>query len=186
MSNTEVINLINTLNSKLAQKTTTYIKELKKNNNILKEFKLSNVENLSDLIDENKEICGIYYFQIKFNDDIPEDNTKADFLINKWNDKRKHIPPIIKKNIDNKVKRDCWIPFYLGKCKEVYGRVKEHLVGESTTSSLRLNEIESRIFKNAEYKISILNLEEFSGCSYWVVSKIEENIREELNPICGR
>ena len=60
------------------------------------------------------------------------------------------------------------------------------MVGESTTSSLRLNEIDSRIFKNAEYKISTLNLEKFNGDNYWVVSKIEKNIREELNPICGR
>lgn len=187
MSNDEVISLINTLNTELDKKTKGYINELKKNNNLLKEFKLSNVENLSDLIDESKEICGIYYFQIKFNDDIPQDDTKADFLISEWKkNKRENIPPIIKMNIDNTIKRGQWIPFYLGKCQEVYKRLEEHLVGKSTTSSLRLKQIENGIFRNAAYKISKLNLDEFKGSSYWVVSKIEKNIRKELKPICGK
>ncbi|WP_305153776.1 hypothetical protein, partial [uncultured Clostridium sp.] len=143
MSNKEIISLVNTLNSKLAQNTKVYIKELEKDDNLLIKFKLLEAKELSNLFNKNKEICGIYYFQIKFNDDIPKDNTKIDFLINEWTNKREHIPPIIKKNINNKVTRDYWIPFYIGKCEKVYARVKQHLVGESTTSSLRLNEIDS-------------------------------------------
>lgn len=187
MSNNKILCLTLNLNNELDNKTNDYINQLGQSNSLLKEFNLSDDKNLSDLIQESKSVCGIYYFQIKFSNDIPDGDNKADFLKDEWNkDQRNHIPPIIKKNINNNIKSDEWIPLYIGKCEDVYGRLKQHLIGESTTSSLRLNEIKSGIFKKADYKISILNLDELKKENYWIVSKIEKNIREGLKPICGR
>ncbi|WP_102398932.1 hypothetical protein [Haloimpatiens massiliensis] len=62
----------------------------------------------------------------------------------------------------------------------------EHLgvKGAISTSKLNLCKIKNRLLKNCEFRMKIKEFKK--GEYYWVISKIERNLRKELNPICGK
>lgn len=150
------------------------------------EFNLKNID--KSLVNKYYKKAGIYYFEIKFIKDLNNGDIYK-YLYDEWRiDSRKNIPNIIKKRVEkySMIKKDNWYPFYIGKSGNVGERLGEHLEGTSTTASLRLNEINNGIFKIAEYRIKVIDLDDLKGEYYWTVGKIESNMREILNPICGK
>lgn len=140
-----------------------------------------------------KKKRGIYFFEIKFNsiDTNISKEEMALYLKNEWNlSERGSKPSIIKGKVEKyNIKNGDWIPFYIGKSRDLNDRVGQHIkfVRETKkTYALRLNELTSGIFKDADYRVRIIELDEYSGDKYWIVEIIESIIRNQINPICGR
>jgi len=78
------------------------------------------------------------------------------------------------------------IPFYLGKAENVATRVKQHfnLEATSTTYALKLNERAS-FFKGIKFTVAWLALD-VKKDEYFIVDKIESELRKKLNPIIGK
>ncbi|MEG1008564.1 MAG: hypothetical protein RSF67_01870, partial [Clostridia bacterium] len=112
------------------------------------------------------------------------------YLQEEWKkDKRINIPPMVKKMINlHKFNEyiDRWLPFYIGKTQDMGNRFAEHLLGKSTTSGLRIAEIKTGLFKVCSFRLSVIELDEYKDDNYWVVSKIEKNLRGKIKPICGK
>lgn len=84
------------------------------------------------------------------------------------------------------VKKNEYIPFYLGKATNIKQRVIEHLCGssDSNTYSLKLKS-RPEIIKDLEFKISYIALN-INADAYFGVELLERELRKVLNPIIGK
>ncbi|MGL5717707.1 MAG: hypothetical protein ACRCX2_32145 [Paraclostridium sp.] len=140
-----------------------------------------------------KKNAGIYLFEIKFNTidlNVSKEEMNV-YLKQQWNlSKRGSTPNIIEGKVKHhNIKNDTWIPFYIGKSKDINDRVVQHIRFSRKTKdtyALRLNELVEGIFKEADYRVRIADLNSYSGDRYWIVERIESIMRNEINPICGK
>lgn len=177
------LEMIKKLNDRLIKESNGYIRSFQE----IKTFNLGEINNI--IVDNHRKKCGIYFFEIKFNGLVLDEEEIYDRLKIEWEkDLRVHIPKIIKNMVSKNdfSNEDTWIPFYLGKSNDMGVRFEEHLIGKSSTSGLRLSEIKSGLFLNASYRLNAIELDGYKGDNYWVVTKIEKILREKMSPICGR
>lgn len=191
--NKDIIECIKELNAKLEIESEKYSKDIQSLQP--EEFELidEDIKRIEEYSKNYNKKAGIYYFQIKFNKKNNQHNRKltSNYLAKQWDSgKRQHIPRIIKEKVNtyNSIIYNRYYPFYIGKSADLGKRIREHLSlgAKSKTAGLKLDKINSGIFKDASYRLGILDLDDFAGECYWVVEKIEANLRESINPICGK
>lgn len=189
-----IIESIKNLNIKLEP----IVKKMK--SEIIKEkgwisFSINEIDSLN--FEKYKNKSGVYFFQVRLksgSEEQLESNNIFEIIEKAWNeDERGAIPPIVKERFNEARNKSLingdWSFFYLGKSNELEKRVMEHLgvKGPISTSKLNLCKIKNRLLKNCEFRIKIKELNDFKkGEYYWVISKIERDLRKELNPICGK
>lgn len=187
--------IIDTLNCSIDKNIELYVKNLKNENDWI-EFSIADIKSIN--LNKYNKISGIYYFQVKFEDDFEKYNNKKsliDKVATEWEyGNSGNYPKINKERMStrdiNSYKNRKWIPFYLGKSKELDKRLEEHLTGAEkgeSTYKLNLQNNTNELFKNAKYRVKIIEIEELKEDKYyWVLTRIESELREKLNPICGK
>lgn len=151
---------------------------------------------ISKFIEYNNK-GGIYYLQINFNDKLNYIDSESDIfkiLNSEWiQDERKKIPKIIRKRIEQykieQFKANNWIPFYIGKSQGFENRMKEHFTkgSDCETYGLKLNCVNNAFFKGCSYRIKFMHMPHLTDNKYyWSVGKIESDLRNKLNPLCGK
>ena len=159
------------------------------------EFKIDDID-INKFIDY-KNKGGIYYLQIKFNNNFETRTKKSDifkFLVSEWKqDDRKNTPNIIqKRQVKYKIeqlKSNDWIPFYIGKSEKFENRMEEHFnkASKCKTYGLKLNCVKNDFFKGCSYRIKFMDMPHLTNHKYyWVVENIESKLRNEIYPICGK
>jgi len=134
---------------------------------------------------------GLYYFEAKFN--FKDFNKLEEFGI-KWGVIRKTKEP---KGVSryyperaahhtNRLQRNGFIPFYLGKREDISDRIISHLDGtvESGTYSLKLRS-RPEIINGITFRYSYVNFD-INTNSYFGVELLERELREVFNPIIGK
>lgn len=138
-----------------------------------------------DSLEIPKDTMGIYFFEIKKNDKSQNFNEWIDQFKEKWNiDYVTNRPIIRKKSLNNLSEHsDEWIPFYIGKSKNIQYRVKQHItLGNTSTSALKL--ITMGNLNDETFRLSFLKIQ--TDHYDLVMPKIEEELRKKLNPIIGK
>lgn len=140
----------------------------------------------------NEKSLGLYYFEVKFLKDL---KVKDEFIENMdklWNnDSVEYSPKFYKKKAEKnlfKLETDEWIPFYLGKSKDLKKRLKEHIYYPSNkkTYSMKLYKRKDKL-NNMKFRVTYYCLDELSSKEYYfVVELIEKELREEYCPIIGK
>ncbi len=134
---------------------------------------------------------GLYYFEAKF--DFQEFNKLKEFG-NKWGVIKKtkepkgvsRYYPERAKHHKKRLKRNGFIPFYLGKREDISDRIIGHLDGvkESGTYSLKLRS-RPEVIKGIVFKYSYINFD-IENDSYFGIELLERELREVFNPIIGK
>lgn len=130
---------------------------------------------------------GIYFIEIKNDSDI---ETFADWIDNfrvKWEheDYKKHFVSNLRKvRISQHTELKEWIPMYIGKSKQIGGRIHQHIYKElgKPTFALKLNarnNLRDKTFRLSVIKVPLDNYD-------WVMPVIERTLRNRINPIIGR
>lgn len=130
---------------------------------------------------------GIYFIEIK-NDLIHEtfpawvDNFRIEWEHQDY--KRHFVSNLRKVRINQHTELNEWIPMYIGKSKQIGGRVHQHIYKElgKPTFALKLNAREN--MRDKTFRLSVIKVphENYD----WVMPVIEKTLRDKLNPIIGR
>ena len=129
---------------------------------------------------------GVYYFEVHF-----LKKTCKKTFINKWG-KHKYSPAANKENINIKERKLInWVPFYIGKSKELKERVTQHIKFPNckTTYALRLSEKKDllKTLNIDKIRIRYFELDDFSNNDiYFMVEQFEREVRNKFKPIVGK
>ena len=154
-----------------------------------------------DLDCENNFECipkspGIYCFWIKLENWINNNDFDWDKLIvefcDDWEKPTESIkcyPKVNNKNLPKMLKEfsnEEWIPLYIGKSKNINQRVTQHvnLEAHKKTYALKLKS-RKNCLKGVELEVTTIPFE-VSEKSYFVISLIEQLIRNSYHPIIGK
>lgn len=150
------------------------------------EFTLENCN--SKIIWEEIEGNGVYFIEIKNNFIFNDFKSWVENFRTEWEDplyKTRFVSNLKKNRIKNQNdKFDEWIPLYIGKSKNIRGRVREHIYKKLTenTYALKLNEREH--VKKETFRLSIIKIP--SNNYNMIMPIIENTLRTKHNPIIGR
>lgn len=134
---------------------------------------------------------GVYLFEINLDSPNLVGTKRATRMINfakDWSKKRNDSffsSSIIKKRL--KIRSDFneqWLPLYIGKNKDIYNRIKEHidLSPNKNTYAMKLKHRPN--LYGLEFRVSTI---EFDVKNYdFIVPHIERSLREEYHPIVGK
>lgn len=193
--NETITECIDKLNSIITEDIKNYLKYFR-NENYWKEFSFNDISSLDIAALSNN--CGIYYIEINFNKKLNDFTNKEKLIKHVAEEWEKgstgKCPKINKERMQTRNKEDykneTWVSFYLGKSKKLNERLEEHLTGAEkgfNTYKLNLKKNTSELFKNSRYRIKTIEIEKLKGDKYyWVITRIESELREKLNPICGK
>lgn len=150
-----------------------------------KQFVLS--ESNVDLL--NLNYSGVYLFEIEVSEENVDFINWLTSFREKWESDvyyKKFTPSIKNKRIVHHMnkKMNRWIPLYIGKSRNISKRIYEHinLPIDKTTFALKLRSrknLHGIKFKVSTIEINVINYDS-------IVSLIEINLRNRLNPIVGK
>ncbi|WP_439185907.1 hypothetical protein [Carboxylicivirga taeanensis] len=136
-----------------------------------------------------KEIThpGIYLLEIKNNRQFESFEEWVENFRAEWeNEKylRKFTPNLKKMRIRAHSELAEWIPLYIGKSKNISGRIHGHIYKElhKTTFALKLmarENLKNELFRLKTIKISVENYDA-------IIPRIEWQLRNQLNPLIGK
>jgi hypothetical protein len=150
---------------------------------IEKEFILCDYK--PDLLEIPKRAKGIYFFEIKKNDTSLAFNDWITAFKEEWEKNEIRNRPKSRKISIEKLSgfTDDWIPFYIGKSKNIQHRVNQHIsLGETSTYALKLKAMKNLDDKTFRLSYIIIDTEHYD----MVMPKIEQVLREKYNPIIGK
>lgn len=153
--------------------------------NIDCEFKLA--EEISEIPWAELNYKGIYLIEIKNNQRFETINLWIENFKEEWENslyKLRFVPNLKKKRIAYHKELTDWIPIYIGKSKNVGGRVKEHIFKKLGKNTFALKLMERTNLKNETFRLSTIKLEVENYD--WIVPVIENSLRNRINPIIGR
>lgn len=147
-----------------------------------------NLENCGTTIPWNDIVySGIYFIEIE--NDSKHDTFQAwiDNFREEWehDDYKRHFVSNLRKvRINQHSELNEWIPMYIGKSKQIGGRINQHIYKElgKPTFALKLNSrtnMRNKVFRLSTIQISNENYD-------WVMPVIEKTLRNKFNPIIGR
>ncbi len=150
------------------------------------EFNL-NKEHIPEIPWGTLKYPGIYLIEIKNDGNSNSFKAWVDNFKSKWeNEKylRCFTPNLKKKRIaEHSVLAD-WIPIYIGKSKQIEGRVHEHIFKElhKTTFALKLNARDNMEKERFRLKTIKCDVENYN----MIVPAIEAQLRDKINPLNGK
>lgn len=130
---------------------------------------------------------GIYFIEIRNDSDIETFPAWIDYFRAEWEheDYKRHFVSNLRKvriNQHNELKE--WIPMYIGKSKQIGGRIHQHIYKElgKPTFALKLNARQN--MRDKTFRLSVIKVphENYD----WVMPVIEKTLRNKFNPIIGR
>lgn len=167
------------------------------------EFKVDIIENtpIFDCLKIDGKVQGIYLIEIK-RDVLQDYNNWISILTKRFrgredNEKyflHKFTPNIIeKRKMKHKDSNKDWVPFYLGKSKDIRNRLMIHIFSPlgKPPFALKLkdrkNTQEEHVFRDEIFRLKVINLNCISAKVYdSVVSHFEKILREKYSPIVGK
>ena len=139
-------------------------------------------ENLLD----GKKVSGIYLFEILKKDDSQDFTAWMDEFRQKWESNLVKNRPIIRKISVKKLSNhtDKWIPFYIGKSKNIKYRVNQHITlkPDGSTYALKLKAMGNLLGEKFRLSYLIIDTKHYDI----VMPKIEKELRDFYTPIIGK
>ncbi|WP_177763127.1 hypothetical protein [Flavobacterium sp. I3-2] len=154
------------------------------------EFKLNN-EFDSSIFKGKDKIRGLYFFEVDLDSTILKGQkriTKLNRLIQDWG-KKKNDSFFSSSVIKGKVKHydafdKRWLPLYIGKNKDVYKRIIDHIELKSTSQTYAMKLRHRKNLNDINFRVSILNIDIVNYD--FIVPHIERTLREKYKPIVGK
>lgn len=166
------------------------IKDITFDTNKSVEFTISQQLDTNQLF-EYKKTQGVYLFELNLDSYILEEKNRSTCIINfanDWTKKNKnsfYSSTIIKKRLKLREGFDNqWLPLYIGKSKDLYRRIKEHidLSPEKSTYAMKLKHRKN--LEGVEFRFTTL---EFDVTNYdFIIPYVERSLREEYYPLVGK
>ncbi len=130
---------------------------------------------------------GIYLIEIKNDLKYNDFTSWVNNFRDEWEDpkyKKHFVSNLRKVRISKHSELKEWIPIYIGKSKQIGGRIYQHIYKElgKPTFALKLNEREN--MKKNTFRFSAIKVphENYD----WVMPVFEKTLRNKINPIIGR
>jgi len=138
-----------------------------------------------------KKQQGVYLFEINLDSPNLVGSKRATRIINfakDWSKKKNDSffsSSIIKKRLKLRTDFDeQWLPLYIGKNKDIYNRIKEHIDLSPGKKTYAMKLRHRPCLHGLEFRVSTI---EFDVTNYdFIVPHIERSLREEYNPIVGK
>lgn len=154
------------------------------------EFKL-NDEFDSSVFKEKGVIEGLYFFEVDLDSEGlngKKRKTKLNNFIKDWGKKTNDSffsSSVIKSKIKHYEKfNQKWLPLYIGKHKNVYKRIIEHIELPPTSQTYAMKLRHRKNLDNLTFRISILKI---NVANYdFIVPYLERTLREKYKPIVGK
>lgn len=130
---------------------------------------------------------GIYQIEIKNDAKFNDFTSWVNNFRDEWEDpkyKKHFVANLRKVRIAKHSELNDWIPIYIGKSKQIGGRIHQHIYKElgKPTFALKLNAREN--MRNYTFRLSVIKV---SPENYdWVMPVFEKTLRNKINPIIGR
>ncbi len=147
-----------------------------------------NLENCATTIPWNSIVfSGVYQIEIKNDAKFDDFTSWVNNFRDEWEDpkyKTHFVSNLRKVRIAQHSELKDWIPIYIGKSKQVRGRIHQHIYKElgKPTFALKLNAREN--MRNYTFRLSTIKV---SSENYdWVMPVFEKTLRNKINPIIGR
>jgi len=150
------------------------------------EFKL-NVDNIPEIPWHTFHYPGVYLLEIKNNTKFEDFTSWLNYFEPKWADPKyiaSYTSNLKQKRTSKHKELKDWIPLYIGKSKDIEGRVHEHIFKElhKTTYALKLNARENLF--NETFRISTIKIDLLNYGALMPI--IESTLRDKINPIIGK
>lgn len=153
-------------------------------------FILSNDLDSKNLFEYKKQ-QGVYFFELNLDNPIlvgEKNGTKIKNFAKGWAKKKNDSffsSSVIKKRLKLRNEfNEQWLPIYIGKNKDVYKRIIEHidLSPKKNTYAMKLRHREN--LHGLEFRVSIIA---FDVKNYdFIIPHIERSLRDKYNPIIGK
>lgn len=149
------------------------------------EFNLENCKNTIPW--DDIMFSGVYQIEIKNDERFNDFTSWVTNFRDEWEDlryKKKFVPNLRKVRIAEHTELKEWIPIYIGKSKQIKGRIHQHIYKElvKPTFALKLNERDN--MKKYTFRLSVIK---GSPDNYdWVMPVFEKTLRDRIHPIIGR
>lgn len=130
---------------------------------------------------------GIYLLEIKNNRSFDSFQKWVDNFKNEWEDEeylRRFTPNLKKIRIRAHNELTDWIPLYIGKSKNIGGRIHEHIYKELEKTTFALKLMARRNLKDETFRLSAIKIEVENYDA--IVPRIEWQLRNRINPIIGK
>nr|WP_315222226.1 hypothetical protein [uncultured Flavobacterium sp.] len=147
-----------------------------------------NLEHCATTIPWNNIVySGVYLIEIKNDLKFNDFTSWVENFREEWEDPRyklRFVSNLRKIRISQHSELKEWIPIYIGKSKQIGGRIHQHIYKElgKPTFALKLNEREN--MKKYTFRLSTIKV---SPDNYdWVMPVFEKTLRNRIHPIIGR
>ncbi len=150
-----------------------------------------NLNNQQEII-QNKILTelkypGIYLIEIKNDNEFNSFESWIENFKIKWHDEKylkKFVPNVKEKRIFAHKELNDWIPIYIGKSKNIGGRVFEHIYKELEKTTFALKLLARENLYNETFRLSTIciNVKNYDV----IVPEIEKEMRNRINPILGK
>lgn len=166
------------------------IKDIKFNREEGVRFVISNELDSTTLF-ENKKSKGVYLFELNLDSANlvgTKRTTRIKNFAEAWKKKKNDSffsSSVIKKRLQFRTDFDeQWLPLYIGKNKNIYSRIKEHIDLSPGKNTYAMKLRHRNNLHGLEFRVSIL---EIDVVNYdFIVPHIERSLREEYHPLIGK
>lgn len=133
---------------------------------------------------------GIYLIEIKIIENYSNfDEWLEEFIkvLNHDEYKNSHVPSmmITRCNFHKKIKLAEWFPLYIGKSKNISGRIKQHFELKLNQKTTGLKLMIRKEFDGKIFRVSTIVLDVISNYDV-IAPQFEKQMRDKVNPILGR
>lgn len=138
-----------------------------------------------------KKQKGVYLFELNLDTNHltgTKRSTKIKNFAEAWSKKKNDSffsSSVIKKRL--KLRSDFdeqWLPIYIGKNKDVYSRIKEHIDLSPIKNTYAMKLKHRTNLHGLEFRVSIIEIDVFNYD--FIVPHIERSLREEYHPLIGK
>lgn len=141
--------------------------------------------------ENKKKIKGLYLFEVKLDDTIKgvKIASKINDFVTKYqrfSNRHTYSAKIINKRVMEAQRKHTkeWLPIYIGKCKDVYKRILEHISMPTNKRTYAMKLLSRENLYGLHFRVSVIemDIENYD----LVMGFLEKELREIYNPIIGR
>lgn len=130
---------------------------------------------------------GVYLIEIKNDFKHSDFSSWVDNFREKWEDLRykpHFVSNLRKVRINKHSELNDWIPIYIGKSRQIGGRIHQHIYKELGKPTFALKLYARENMKEEVFRLSVIRVD--SQNYDWVMPVFEKTLRNKINPIIGR